>query len=73
MRCEECGHEYLLAFSCYSYCTSFRLLPHGQQQIKAAPGKSLMEVLMNERIFLRSACGGKGTCGQRPLPPTFAT
>ena len=23
VRCEKCGHEYLLAFSCYSYCTSF--------------------------------------------------
>ena len=23
VKCEDCGHEYLLAFSCYSYCTSF--------------------------------------------------
>jgi hypothetical protein len=23
VRCEDCGHEYLLAHSCYSYCTSF--------------------------------------------------
>ena len=23
VRCGDCGHEYLLAFSCYSYCTSF--------------------------------------------------
>jgi hypothetical protein len=23
VRCEDCGHEYLLAFSCYSYCASF--------------------------------------------------
>ena len=40
-----------------------RILPHGRK-ITAAPGKSLMEVLMNERIFLRSDCGGKGTCGK---------
>ena len=23
VRCEDCGHEYLLALTCYSYCTSF--------------------------------------------------
>ena len=23
VKCGECGHEYLLALSCYSYCTSF--------------------------------------------------
>jgi hypothetical protein len=23
VKCEDCGHEYLLAFSCYPYCTSF--------------------------------------------------
>jgi len=38
-----------------------RLLPHGRQ-IKAKPGRSLMEALMDQSIFLRSDCGGKGVC-----------
>jgi len=37
------------------------LLPHGRK-IKATPGKSLMETLMDHSIFLRSDCGGKGIC-----------
>ncbi len=37
------------------------LLPHGRQ-IKAKPGRSLMEALMDQSIFLRSDCGGKGVC-----------
>lgn len=37
------------------------LLPHGRQ-IKARPGRSLMEALMDKSIFLRSDCGGKGVC-----------
>jgi len=37
------------------------LLPHGRQ-IEAKPGKSLMEALMDQNIFLRSDCGGKGVC-----------
>jgi len=37
------------------------LLPHGRQ-IEAKPGRSLIESLMDESIFLRSDCGGKGVC-----------
>ena len=40
-----------------------RLLPHGRQ-IEVKSGKSLMEGLMGESIFLRSDCGGKGICGK---------
>ncbi|RLC21411.1 MAG: hypothetical protein DRH93_11790 [Deltaproteobacteria bacterium] len=39
------------------------LLPNGRQ-IEVNPGKSLMEALMAQSIFLRSDCGGKGTCGK---------
>ncbi|WP_457554192.1 ASKHA domain-containing protein [Desulfobacula sp.] len=37
------------------------LLPHGRQ-INAKPERSLMESLMDQSIFLRSDCGGKGVC-----------
>lgn len=39
------------------------ILPHGRK-IKAAAGRRLMEVLVDSSIFLRSDCGGKGTCGK---------
>ncbi|MCK5165590.1 MAG: 2Fe-2S iron-sulfur cluster binding domain-containing protein, partial [Desulfobacula sp.] len=38
-----------------------RVLPSGRY-IKAKPDRSLMESLMNQNIFLRSDCGGKGVC-----------
>lgn len=34
----------------------------GNRRIDAEPGRSLMEALIKENIFLRSDCGGKGTC-----------
>ncbi len=37
------------------------LLPHGRK-IHTKPGRSLMESLMDQNIFLRSDCGGKGVC-----------
>ncbi len=37
------------------------LLPHGRK-LPAKPGKSLIESLIDQNIFLRSDCGGKGTC-----------
>lgn len=39
------------------------LLPHGRR-IQADSGRNLMEVLMEQSIFLRSDCGGKGSCGK---------
>lgn len=39
------------------------LMPH-DRKIKAKSGTSLMESLMGQSIFLRSDCGGKGTCGK---------
>ncbi len=40
-----------------------QILPHGRS-IKTMPGTSLLESLMQKSIFLRSDCGGKGTCGK---------
>lgn len=37
------------------------LLPHGRK-IQGRKGRSLMEALVNASIFLRSDCGGRGTC-----------
>ena len=36
----------------------------GKKEIEVTPGSSLLSTLANERIFLSSACGGKGSCGQ---------
>ena len=33
------------------------------KQFTIEGGKSLLSTLMNEKIFIPSACGGKGTCG----------
>ena len=36
----------------------------GSKVIEVAPGSSLLSTLAAEKIFLPSACGGKGSCGQ---------
>jgi uncharacterized 2Fe-2S/4Fe-4S cluster protein (DUF4445 family) len=40
-----------------------KLLPHGRL-IKGKGGRSLMEALVDHSIFLRSDCGGRGSCGK---------
>jgi len=40
-----------------------QLLPHGRH-IKGKGGRSLMETLVDHSIFLRSDCGGRGSCGK---------
>ena len=35
----------------------------GEKQLEVNPGSSLLSTLANEKIFLPSACGGKGSCG----------
>jgi uncharacterized 2Fe-2S/4Fe-4S cluster protein (DUF4445 family) len=40
-----------------------RILPHGRR-IKASSGQNLLEALIHQSVFLRSDCGGKGTCGK---------
>ena len=35
-----------------------------EKQLEVLPGSSLMSTLADEKVFLPSACGGKGNCGQ---------
>ncbi len=37
---------------------------NGGKELEVAQGASLLATLANEKIFLPSACGGKGSCGQ---------
>lgn len=37
---------------------------NGSKVLEVTPGGSLLSTLGNEKIFLPSACGGKGSCGQ---------
>ena len=37
---------------------------NGKEDLEVQPGSSLLSTLANEQIFLPSACGGKGSCGQ---------
>ena len=49
-----------------------KLMPKGKvkitinddKQLEMQPGNSLMSTLADEKVFLPSACGGKGNCGQ---------
>ena len=36
----------------------------GKKEIEVTPGSSLLATLADQKIFLSSACGGKGSCGQ---------
>ncbi len=36
----------------------------GQKEVEVTPGSSLLATLAEQKIFLPSACGGKGSCGQ---------
>lgn len=42
---------------------NIRIQPHGRK-ITAKKGRNLMESLVDHSIFLRSDCGGKGSCGK---------
>ena len=37
---------------------------NGDKELEVQPGNSLMATLADEKVFLPSACGGKGNCGQ---------
>ena len=37
---------------------------NGKKEIEVTPGASLLATLADQKIFLSSACGGKGSCGQ---------
>lgn len=36
---------------------------HGERELTTEPGSTLLSVLGSQKIFLPSACGGKGSCG----------
>lgn len=36
----------------------------GKKEVEVTPGSSLLSTLAEQKIFLPSACGGKGNCGQ---------
>ncbi|MCC8070485.1 MAG: 2Fe-2S iron-sulfur cluster binding domain-containing protein, partial [Bacteroidales bacterium] len=40
------------------------ILINNDKDVKAESGKSLLSTLADQNIFLPSACGGKGSCGQ---------
>jgi uncharacterized 2Fe-2S/4Fe-4S cluster protein (DUF4445 family) len=40
-----------------------QILPH-KRQLTTSSGQNLLEALIHQSIFLRSDCGGKGTCGK---------
>jgi uncharacterized 2Fe-2S/4Fe-4S cluster protein (DUF4445 family) len=42
---------------------TIHILPHGRT-IKSAASQSLLEILVENNILLRSDCGGKGKCGK---------
>ncbi|MBE6341649.1 MAG: NADH:ubiquinone reductase (Na(+)-transporting) subunit F [Bacteroidales bacterium] len=50
-----------------SYLTpsgNVKITINGKDQVEVGQGSSLLSTLANEGIFLPSACGGKGSCGQ---------
>ena len=50
-----------------SYLTpsgNVKITINGKDEVEVGQGSSLLSTLSNEGIFLPSACGGKGSCGQ---------
>ena len=41
-----------------------KIIINGEKELEVQPGSSLMATLADEKVFLPSACGGKGNCGQ---------
>lgn len=37
---------------------------NGDRKLTASSGKSLLSTMADNNVFLSSACGGKGSCGQ---------
>ncbi len=40
------------------------IVVNGEKSLKVSPGQKLLGALASEKLFLSSACGGGGTCGQ---------
>ena len=41
-----------------------KIIINGEKKLEVQPGNSLLTTLADEQVFLPSACGGKGNCGQ---------
>jgi len=41
-----------------------RISINNEKEIEASPGEKLLNILASEKIFVSSACGGGGSCGQ---------
>ena len=41
-----------------------KLIINGEKNVDVAPGGKLLNVLADQKLFVSSACGGGGTCGQ---------
>lgn len=58
----------LVAKSYLSPSGEVTITMNGEQQLKTSQGGTLLGTLSANNVFLSSACGGKGSCGQCPLP-----
>ncbi len=43
---------------------NIKIIVNGEKELTVSPGQKLLGALANEKLFLSSACGGGGTCGQ---------
>ena len=41
-----------------------KILINGKKELDAEPGGTVLGTLAQNQVFLSSACGGKGSCGQ---------
>ena len=39
-------------------------IPSISRELECEPGENLMQVLLNNRIYVDNACSGKGLCGK---------
>ena len=54
----------LVAKSYLSPSGEVTITMNGEQQLKTSQGGTLLGTLSANNVFLSSACGGKGSCGQ---------
>lgn len=41
-----------------------KIIVNGEKHLTVSPGTKLLTALAEQKLFLSSACGGGGTCGQ---------
>ena len=54
----------LIAKKCLVNSGAVSITINNDKTVEAESGKSLLSTLADQNIFLPSACGGKGSCGQ---------